>query len=135
MDGGGQRRDRRGVGAVCAVVALRSAFFPHFSPHLERTASSALFFVKKGALSHERTPFSVVYSLDQLIVGEVQGSATVKLNNSDLRQRIAKVGIACPRGLARVDDLAAGIAGMIDARLGAGADMLHQPLNKPAFAR
>ena len=35
--------------------------------------------------------------------------------NIDLRQRVAKVGIACPRSLARVDDLTAGIAGVIDA--------------------
>ena len=62
-----------------------------------------------------------------LIVGEVQGRAAVRLNNSDLRQRVTEVGVACPRSLARVDDLAAGIADVIDARLGAGADTLHQP--------
>ena len=50
-----------------------------------------------------------------LIVGEVQGGAAVRLNNSDLRQRVTEVGVACPRSLARVDDLAAGIAGVIDA--------------------
>ena len=50
-----------------------------------------------------------------LVVGEVQGGAAVRLNNSDLRQRVTEVGVACPRGLARVDDLAAGIAGVIDA--------------------
>lgn len=61
-----------------------------------------------------------------LVVGKMQSCAAVRLNNSDLRQRVAKVGIACPRSLARVDDLAAGIADVIDARLGAGADTLHQ---------
>ena len=35
--------------------------------------------------------------------------------NIDLRQRVTEVGIACPRSLARVDDLAAGIADVIDA--------------------
>ena len=50
-----------------------------------------------------------------LIVGKMQSCAAVRLNNSDLRQRVAKVGVACPRSLARVDDLAAGIAGVIDA--------------------
>ena len=63
----------------------------------------------------------------QLVVGEVQGSAAVRLNNSDLRQRVTEVGVTCPRSLARVDDLAAGIADVVDARLGAGADTLHQP--------
>ena len=53
-----------------------------------------------------------------LVVGEVQGGAAVRLNNSDLRQRVTEVGVACPRSLARVDDLAAGIADVIDARLG-----------------
>ena len=62
-----------------------------------------------------------------LIVGEVQGRIAGGCRNIYLRQRIAKVGIACPRSLARVDDLAAGIADVIDARLGAGADTLHQP--------
>ena len=62
-----------------------------------------------------------------LIVGKMQSCAAVRLNNSDLRQRVTEVGVACPRSLARVDDLAAGIAGVIDARLGAGADTLHQP--------
>ena len=61
------------------------------------------------------------------IVGEVQGSAASGRVNVDLRQRVTEVGIACPRSLARVDDLAAGIADVIDARLGAGADTLHQP--------
>ena len=51
----------------------------------------------------------------QLVVGEVQGSASVRLKNSDLRQRVTEVGVACPRSLARVDDLAAGIADVIDA--------------------
>lgn len=62
-----------------------------------------------------------------LIVGEVQGRAAGGRVNVDLRQRVTEVGIACPRSFARVDDLAAGIAGVIDARLGAGADTLHQP--------
>ena len=52
------------------------------------------------------------------IVGEVQGSAASGRVNVDLRQRVTEVGIACPRSLARVDDLAAGIADVIDARLG-----------------
>ena len=50
-----------------------------------------------------------------LIVGKMQSCAAVRLNNSDLRQRVTEVGVACPRSLARVDDLAAGIAGVIDA--------------------
>lgn len=62
-----------------------------------------------------------------LIVGKMQSCAAVRLNNSDLRQRVTEVGVACPRSLARVDALAAGIADVIDARLGAGADTLHQP--------
>ena len=53
-----------------------------------------------------------------LIVGKMQSCAAVRLNNSDLRQRVIEVGVACPRSLARVDDLAAGIADVIDARLG-----------------
>lgn len=65
-----------------------------------------------------------------LIVGEVQGRAAVRLNNSDLRQRVTEVGVACPRSLARVDDLIAGIADVVEARLGAGADTLHQPAFK-----
>ena len=51
----------------------------------------------------------------QLVVGEVQGRIAGGCRNIDLRQRIAKVGIACPRGLARVDDLTAGIADVVDA--------------------
>ena len=70
----------------------------------------------------------------QLIVGEVQGSAAGGCRNIDLRQRVAKVGVACPRSLARVDDLAAGIADVIDARLGAGADTLHQPSFKSRYS-
>ena len=50
-----------------------------------------------------------------LVVGEVQGGAAVRLNNSDLRQRVTEVGVACPRSLACVDDFTAGIAGVIDA--------------------
>ena len=69
-----------------------------------------------------------------LIVGKMQSCAAVRLNNSDLRQRVAKVGIACPRSLARVDDLAAGIADVVDARLGAGADTLHQPSFKRRYS-
>ena len=53
-----------------------------------------------------------------LIVGKMQSCAAVRLNNSDLRQRVTEVGVACPRSLARVDDLAAGIADVVDARLG-----------------
>ena len=49
------------------------------------------------------------------VVGEVQGSAAGGRVNVDLRQRVTEVGIACPRGLARVDDFTAGIAGVIDA--------------------
>ena len=50
-----------------------------------------------------------------LVVGEVQRRIAGGCRNIDLRQRVAKVGVACPRSLARVDDLAAGIAGVIDA--------------------
>ena len=63
----------------------------------------------------------------QLVVGEVQGRAAGGRVNVDLRQRVTEVGIACPRSLARVDDLAAGIADVVNARIGAGADTLHQP--------
>ena len=45
----------------------------------------------------------------------MQGRAAGGRVNVDLRQRVTEVGVACPRGLARVDDLAAGIAGVIDA--------------------
>ena len=51
----------------------------------------------------------------KLVVGKVQGRTAGGCRNIDLRQRIAKVGIACPRGLARVDDLTAGIADVVDA--------------------
>ena len=51
------------------------------------------------------------------VVGEVQGSAAGGRVNVDLRQRVTEVGVACPRSLARVDDLAAGIADVIDARI------------------
>ena len=50
-----------------------------------------------------------------LVVGEMQGRAAGGRVNVDLRQRVTEVGIACPRSLARVDDLTAGIAGVIDA--------------------
>ena len=50
-----------------------------------------------------------------LVVGEVQGSAAGGRVNVDMRQRVTEVGVACPRSLARVDDFAAGIAGVIDA--------------------
>ena len=50
-----------------------------------------------------------------LVVGEVQGRAAGGRVNVDLRQRVTEVGVACPRSLARIDDLAAGIAGVIDA--------------------
>ena len=53
-----------------------------------------------------------------LVVGEVQGGAAGGRVNVDLRQRVTEVGVACPRSLARVDDLAAGIADVVDARLG-----------------
>ena len=62
-----------------------------------------------------------------LVVGEVQGRAAGGRVNVDLRQRVTEVGVACPRSLARVDDLTAGVADVVDARLGAGADTLHQP--------
>ena len=52
-----------------------------------------------------------------LVVGEVQGRAAGGRVNVDLRQRVTEVGVACPRGLARVDDLTAGIADVVDARL------------------
>ena len=45
----------------------------------------------------------------------MQGSAAGGRVNVDLRQCVTEVGIACPRSLARLDDLAAGIAGVIDA--------------------
>ena len=45
----------------------------------------------------------------------MQGRAAGGCRNIDLRQRVTEVGVACPRSLARVDDLAAGIAGVIDA--------------------
>ena len=45
----------------------------------------------------------------------MQGRAAGGRVNVDLRQRVTEVGVACPRGLARVDDFAAGIAGVIDA--------------------
>ena len=61
------------------------------------------------------------------VVGEVQGRAAGGRVNVDLRQRVTEVGVACPRSLACVDDLAAGIADVVDARLGAGVDTLHQP--------
>ena len=57
----------------------------------------------------------------------MQGCAAGGRVNVDLRQRVTEVGVACPRGLARVDDLAAGITDVVDAWLGAGADTLHQP--------
>ena len=63
-------------------------------------------------------PAGAQFAAELLVVGEVQGGSAVRLNNSDLRQRVTEVGVACPRGLARVDDLAAGIADVIDARLG-----------------
>ena len=53
-----------------------------------------------------------------LIVGEVQGGAAGGCRNIDLRQRVTEVGVACPRSLARVDDFTAGIADVVDARLG-----------------
>ena len=59
------------------------------------------------------------------VVSEVQGSAASGRVNVDLRQRVTKVGVACPRSLAHVDGLAAGIADVVDAWLGAGADTLH----------
>ena len=45
----------------------------------------------------------------------MQGRAAGGRVNVDLRQRVTEVGVACPRSLARVDDLAAGIAGVIGA--------------------
>ena len=70
-----------------------------------------------------------------LVVGEVQGRAAGgRRVNVDLRQRVTEVGVACPRSLARVDDLAAGIADVVDARLGAGADTLHQPSFKSRYS-
>ena len=69
-----------------------------------------------------------------LIVGKMQSCAAVGLNNSDLRQRVTEVGVACRRSLARVDDLTAGIADVVDAWLGAGADTLHQPSFKSRYS-
>ena len=54
----------------------------------------------------------------QLVVGEVQGRIAGGCRNIDLRQRVTEVGVACPRGLACVDDLAARVADAVDARLG-----------------
>ena len=53
-----------------------------------------------------------------LVVGEVQGRAAGGRVNVDLRQRVTEVGVACPRSLARVDGLAAGIAGLVNTRIG-----------------
>ena len=69
-----------------------------------------------------------------LIVGEVQGGAAGGCRNIDLRQRVTEVGIACPRSLARVDGLAAGIADVVDAWLGAGADTMHHPSFKSRYS-
>ena len=62
------------------------------------------------------------------VVGEVQGSAAGGRVNSDLRQRVTEVGVACPRSLARVDDLAAGMTDVIGAWIGYGADALRHTL-------
>ena len=51
-----------------------------------------------------------------------------RLNNLDLRQYVAKIGIACLRGLARVDDLTAGMTDVIGAWTGYGADALRHTL-------
>ena len=48
----------------------------------------------------------------------MQGGAAGGRVNVDLRQRVTEVGVACPRSLARVDDFTAGIADVVDARLG-----------------
>lgn len=69
-----------------------------------------------------------------LIVGKMQSCAAGGCRNIDLRQRVTEVGVTCPRSLARVDDLAAGIADVVDARLGAGADTLHQPSFKSRYS-
>ena len=70
----------------------------------------------------------------QLVAGEVQRRIAGGCRNIDLRQRVTEVGVACPRSLARVDDLAVGIADVVDARLGAGADTLHQPSFKRRYS-
>ena len=70
----------------------------------------------------------------QLVVGEVQRRIAGGCRNIYLRQRVTEVGVACPRSLARVDDLAVGIADVVDARLGAGADTLHQPPFKSRYS-
>lgn len=62
------------------------------------------------------------------VVGEVQGSAAGGRVNSDLRQRVTEVGVACPRSLARVDDLAAGMTDVIGAWTVYGADALRHTL-------
>ena len=62
------------------------------------------------------------------VVGEVQGRAAVRLNNVDLRQRVTEVGVACPRSLARVDDLAAGVADVVNAWLGLVQTRCTSPL-------
>ena len=60
-------------------------------------------------------------------VVDVAGGVGAVGDSGDIAPCIVGVGVACPRGLARIDGLAAGIADVIDARLGAGADTLHQP--------
>ena len=62
------------------------------------------------------------------VVGEVQGSAAGGRVNSDLRQRVTEVGVACLRGLARIDDLTAGMTDVIGAWIGYGADALRHTL-------
>ena len=64
----------------------------------------------------------------------MQGRAAGGCRNIDLRQRVTEVGVACPRSLARVDDFTVGIADVVDARLGAGADTLHQPSFKSRYS-
>lgn len=49
-------------------------------------------------------------------------------NSSDLRQRVTEVGVACPRGLARIDDLTVGMTDVIGAWIGYGADALRHTL-------
>ena len=64
----------------------------------------------------------------QLVVGEVQERIAGGCRNIDLRQRVTEVGIACPRSLARVDDLAAGVADVVNAWLGLVQTRCTSPL-------
>lgn len=63
-----------------------------------------------------------------LIVGKMQSCAAGGCRNIDLRQRVTEVGVACPRSLACVDDLAAGVADVVNAWLGLVQTRCTSPL-------